>query len=117
MIGDYCFGNCELFVFYFERDLKIWRMNSAFDRTFIGHFRFPSYNRDDYIEVEYAQMDDEYIAVFMKTELGSKGWWTVYFVSTKTFEVERSLSIARKYGRRPQYERGFLVLRSTSDVR
>jgi hypothetical protein len=118
MIGHCYFGNCELFVLYFKRELKIWRMNSAFDMTFIGHLRFPSYRRDDYIEVEYAQMDGEYIAVFIRTEREtSEGWWTVYFVSTKTFGVRRSFSIARKYDRGPQYERGFLVLQSNNDVR
>jgi hypothetical protein len=93
-------------------------MNSAFERTFIRHLRFPSYETGDFEEFGYAEMDDEYIAVFTRTVRGrSERWWTVYFVSTKTFEIRRSLSIALKYGCEPQYERGFLVLKSIYDVR
>jgi hypothetical protein len=95
-------------------------MNSALDTTFIRHMRFPSYRRDGFTEMSYPQLDDEYIAVFIRTESGtceSEGWWTVYFVSTKTFQVERSLSVALKYGYEPRYERGFLVLQSRYFVR
>ena len=93
-------------------------MNSAFDRTFICHLRFPSYKRDGFAETGYAKMDDEYVVVFIITGHGRpEGWCTVYFVSTKTFEVERSLSIARKYDHNPRYQRGFLVLQSRDYVR
>jgi hypothetical protein len=120
MIGSYCFGNCDLFLLYYNRELKIWRMNSALDMTFIRYLRFPSYRRDDFKEIGYACLDDEYAAVFIRTGRGrslSEVWWTVYFVSTKTFHVRRSLSIARKYGLEPRYERGFLVLQSRYGVR
>jgi len=119
-IAHCCFGNLELFLLYSKRKLRIWRMNSALDMTFIRHMRFPSYRRDGFTEMSYPQLDDEYIAVFIRTESGtceSEGWWTVYFVSTKTFQVERSLSVALKYGYEPRYERGFLVLQSRYFVR
>ena len=95
-------------------------MNSALDMTFMRHLRFPSDARDDLEEIDFAQMDDEYVAVFIRTGRGgclSEGWCTVHFVSTKTFLVRRSLCIARKYGFEPQYERGFLVLQSKYDIR
>jgi hypothetical protein len=94
-------------------------MNSAFDMTFIDYLKFPSYRGDGFVESGYAVMDDEHVVVFIWTGHGScvsDGWWTVYFVSTKTFQVERSLSIARKYGFE-RYERGFLVFQSRDYVR
>ena len=118
--GNCCFGNCDLFAIYYDRDLKIWRMNSAFDMTFIRLFRFPSYIKDGFQEYGTVVMDDEYIVVFIWTGrrlYASEGWWTVYFVSTKTFGLRRSRSIACKYGFDPRYERGFLILQSREHVR
>ena len=95
-------------------------MNSAFDMTFLRYLKFPSYREDGFVESGYAEMDDEYVVVFIWSGHGScisVGWWTVYFVSTKTFQVERSLSITRKYGFQPRYERGFLVIQSRDYVR
>jgi hypothetical protein len=115
--GIFCLGNCGLFLLYMNCNLKIWRMNTADDLEFVRSLHFP-----ESIQERRAwgilEMDDEYIAVLIQIERGETRdtrWFTVYFISTKTFQIERSLSIVCKSI--PQYERGFLVTRLSDSFR
>ena len=89
-------------------------MNTALGLKFIRRLCLPEKIPDDFWG--FHQLDDEYIAVFTykngqsEEVLPVTGCWTAYFVSTKTFQIERSMGIVRKFGYLVRYERGFLVL-------
>ena len=122
--GVCCYGHCGLFVIHFDCNLKIWRMNTALDMQFVRSLHFPANIPNELIQWENVEMDDEYIAVSIhavhqRDERRPEGgrWCTVYFVSTKTLQIERSLCTARKFKCIPRYERGFLILRSSDSIR
>jgi len=121
--GVCCYGHCGLFVIHRDCNLKIWRMNTALDMQFVRSLHFPAIP-NELLEWYSLEMDDEYIvvslhAVHQREEIIPEGgrWCTVYFVSTKTLQIERSLCIARKFECIPRYERGFLILRSSDSIR
>ena len=124
MTGAFCYGHCGLFVNHRNCNLKIWRMNTALDMQFVRSLHFPANIPYELLEWENLEMDDEYIvasihAVHQREERTPEGgrWCTLYFVSTKTLQIERSLCTARKFYYIPQYERGFLILRSSESIR
>jgi len=117
--GVCCYGHCGLFVIHRDCNLKIWRMNTALDMQFVRSLHFPAIP-NELLEWYNLEMDDEYIAVSIhaeheRAEDGQRT--TVYLVSTKTLQIERSLCVARKFEYIPQYERGFLILRSSDSIR
>ena len=115
-----CFGNCGLIVLYKNCNLKIWQINNALDMKFVRSLYIPANTSNNLLEWGNLQMDDEYIAVSINSELSraeDKRWCTIHFVSTKTLQIERSLSFSRKFHSFPRYERGFLVVPLTDSYR
>ncbi len=105
-------------------ELKIWRMNTALDMEFVRSLHIPANTKNQLLAWETIEMDGEYIAVLMheaqlREERRTKNerWCTIYFVSTETLQITRSLSIVRNFRPWPQYERGFLVIPLTDSVR
>jgi hypothetical protein len=95
-------------------------MNTAHDLKFVGSLNFPESIPNRSIPWGILEMDDEYIAVSIQVEheaAEDRRWFTVYFISTKTFQIERSLSIVCKHYFTPRYERGFLVTRLSDSFR
>jgi hypothetical protein len=127
ILGEYgvcCFGKNGLFLLYLDGELKFWKMNTAHDLKFVRSLHFPASTPTSLpnrlLPWEMLEMDDEYIAVMMQAEHETAedgSWFTVYFISTKTFQIERSLSTVRKYNSTPRYERGFLVVPSSDSIR
>jgi hypothetical protein len=122
--GICCFGNCGLFLVSVYCELKIWRMNTALDMEFVRSLHIPAHTKNQLLAWETIEMDGEYIAVLMheaqlREERRTKNerWCTIYFVSTETLQITRSLSIVRNFRPWPQYERGFLVIPLTDSVR
>ena len=122
--GICCYGHCELFIHYKDCNLKIWRMNTALDMKFVRSLHVPANIPYELLKWKNVEMDDEYIAVLIhaahrREERRPEGglWHTVYLVSTRTLQIERSLCVARKFEYIPQYERGFLILRSNDSIR
>ena len=118
--GICCYGHYGLFLVHLDCKLKIWRMNTALDMTFVRSLHFPTKIPNNFQKWETIEMDDEYIAVLIKAEHeraedGQRT--TVYLVSTKTLQIERSLSIASKFFSSPRYERGFLVIPLIDSIR
>ena len=124
--GICCYGHCELFIHYKDCNLKIWRMNTALDMKFVRSLHFPTIIPNNFLYLEICEIDDEYIAVFILAIAApnSRGrreeterWCTVYFVSTETLQLERSLSVNCKFNPRPRYERAVLVIPLTDSIR
>ena len=122
--GICCYGHCELFIHYKDCNLKIWRMNAALDMKFVRSLHLPANIPNGLLEWGNLDMDDEYIAILIHAAHSREGgiegvgrWCTVYLVSTKTLEIERSLCFARKFVYKLRYERGFLILLSSDSIR
>jgi hypothetical protein len=85
---------------------------------------FPTNLPNQFREYETTEVDDEYIAVLIhehqpreerRSEIERR--CTIYFVSTETLQLERSLSFSRIFHSFPRYERGFLVIPLSDRIR
>jgi hypothetical protein len=110
------FGHCGLMAAIsgsFSDDvglrLSIWRMNSPVDIVQLEILKLSLLNNDIYLTD--MGMDNNYIAVLVhyKTKKGMN--WECYFFSTRTFNLERSVSVLKSCVR---YEQGCLIVNNYS---